>query len=90
MQTATTSPPPASIPDAIQRMHSDGLAALWSAAHEHANANLGEYSVETGHLSQAKLDTWGVTVRGRGCVFTPDGADLSNWPVFFAANLLSN
>ncbi|MES2257430.1 MAG: DNA-binding protein [Pseudomonadota bacterium] len=28
MQTTATSPPPASIPDAMQRMHSDSLAAL--------------------------------------------------------------
>src|SRR5476649_261664 len=37
---------------------------------------------QTGQLFHAKLDTWGVTARGRGCGFTPDGSGLSNRPVF--------
>src|SRR5471030_1950452 len=45
---------------------------------------------QTGQLFHAKLDTWGVTARGRGCGFTPDGSGLSNRPVFFASNLLSS
>ncbi len=53
-------------------------------------ANWTRIPAQTGHLFQAKLDTRGVTARGRGLGFTPDEPGLSNRPVFFAANLLSN
>lgn len=45
---------------------------------------------QTGHLFQTKLDTLGVTTRGRGCGFTPDRSGLSNLPAFSASNLLSS
>src|SRR5476649_1811939 len=37
---------------------------------------------QTGQLFHAKLDTWGVTARGRGCGFTPD---VSNSVIDFPA-----
>lgn len=40
MQATAASPAPASIPDNVQRIHNDGLAALWHAANDHAGANL--------------------------------------------------
>jgi colicin import membrane protein len=40
MQATAASPAPASISDNVQRIHNDGLAALWHAANEHAGTNL--------------------------------------------------
>lgn len=53
-------------------------------------ANWTRIPAQTGHLFQAKLDTRGVTARGRGLGFTPDEPGLSNRLVFFAGNLLSS
>jgi hypothetical protein len=69
------------------------------------HANWTPVPPQTGQSFQRKLDTcsmpnWTPVPRQTGhhgrdgaglrCGFTPDGASLSNWPAFFAANLLSS
>jgi hypothetical protein len=78
---------------------------LFGGDHCVFHANWTPVPPQTGHLFQRKLDTrsrpnWtpvpdqtghlGRDGAGLRCGFTPDGANLSNWPVFSAANLLSS